>query len=94
MFITKKHISRRTVLRGLGVTMALPMLEAMVPARTAFAKTRGRQGAAGRHRNGARLGGRDQVRPAEEPVVAGGGRHGLRPVADAASRRSSRSATT
>jgi len=39
MFITKKHISRRTMLRGLGVTMALPMLEAMVPARTVFAKT-------------------------------------------------------
>jgi hypothetical protein len=39
MFITKKHISRRAVLRGMGVTMALPMLEAMVPARTAFAKT-------------------------------------------------------
>ena len=39
MFITKKHISRRTVLRGMGVTMALPLLEAMVPARTAFAKT-------------------------------------------------------
>jgi len=39
MFITKKHISRRTVLRGMGVTMALPMLEAMVPARTVFAKT-------------------------------------------------------
>jgi len=39
MFITKKHISRRAVLRGMGVTMALPMLEAMVPARTVFAKT-------------------------------------------------------
>jgi hypothetical protein len=39
MFITKKHMSRRTVLRGMGVTMALPMLEAMVPARTVFAKT-------------------------------------------------------
>jgi hypothetical protein len=38
-FITKKHMSRRAVLRGMGVTMALPMLEAMVPARTAFAKT-------------------------------------------------------
>jgi len=33
MIITKKHISRRTALRGLGVTMALPFLEAMVPAR-------------------------------------------------------------
>src|SRR5690349_20519294 len=38
-FLTKKHISRRTILRGLGVTMALPMLEAMVPSGTAFAKT-------------------------------------------------------
>jgi Protein of unknown function (DUF1552) len=39
MIITKKHISRRTMLRGMGVTMALPFLEAMVPARTALAKT-------------------------------------------------------
>jgi Protein of unknown function (DUF1552) len=39
MFITEKHISRRTVLRGMGVTMALPLLDAMIPARTAFAKT-------------------------------------------------------
>ncbi len=37
--ITKKQVSRRTVLRGMGVTMALPLLEAMVPAGTAFAKT-------------------------------------------------------
>jgi hypothetical protein len=39
MIITRKHISRRTVLRGMGVTMALPFLDAMVPARTALAKT-------------------------------------------------------
>jgi hypothetical protein len=39
MYITRKHISRRTVLRGMGVTMALPFLEAMVPARSVFAKT-------------------------------------------------------
>ncbi|HEY8506913.1 MAG TPA: DUF1552 domain-containing protein, partial [Steroidobacteraceae bacterium] len=39
MFITKKHLSRRTVLRGLGVTMTLPLLDAMVPAATALAKT-------------------------------------------------------
>src|SRR5205085_2427852 len=39
MLITKKHISRRTVLKGMGVTVALPVLDAMVPARTAFAKT-------------------------------------------------------
>ena len=32
MFITKKHLSRRTVLRGLGSTIALPLLDAMVPA--------------------------------------------------------------
>jgi len=38
-FLTKKHISRRTILRGLGVTMALPMLDAMSPAGTVFAKT-------------------------------------------------------
>jgi hypothetical protein len=37
MFITKKHLSRRTVLKGMGVTMALPLLDAMVPAGTAWA---------------------------------------------------------
>ena len=31
-FITKKHLSRRTVLKGMGVTVALPVLDAMVPA--------------------------------------------------------------
>jgi len=39
MFITKKHLSRRTFLRGVGVTVALPFLESMVPARTALAQT-------------------------------------------------------
>jgi hypothetical protein len=39
MFLTQKHISRRTMLRGMGVTMALPLLDAMVPARTAWART-------------------------------------------------------
>ena len=37
MFVTKKHISRRTALRGMGVTLALPFLDAVVPA---FAATR------------------------------------------------------
>lgn len=32
MFITKKHLSRRTVLKGMGVTLALPFLDAMIPA--------------------------------------------------------------
>src|SRR5688572_17637502 len=41
MFIAKKHISRREVLRGMGVTIALPLLDAMVPASTAWAKTAG-----------------------------------------------------
>jgi hypothetical protein len=39
MFITKKHISRRAVLKGAGVAMALPFLDAMVPASTALAQT-------------------------------------------------------
>src|ERR671937_3263024 len=39
MYITKKHISRRTVLRGAGATLARPLLEAMVPAATALAQT-------------------------------------------------------
>lgn len=39
MFITKKHLERRTFLRGLGATMALPLLDAMIPAHTALAQT-------------------------------------------------------
>ena len=32
MFLTKRHLSRRTVLKGAGVTLALPLLDAMIPA--------------------------------------------------------------
>jgi hypothetical protein len=39
MFLTKKHLSRRTVLKGAGATLSLPLLEAMVPAATALAQT-------------------------------------------------------
>ena len=39
MFISKTHISRRTVLRGMGATIALPLLDAMVPAGVAQAQT-------------------------------------------------------
>ncbi|MFN2447795.1 MAG: DUF1552 domain-containing protein [Vicinamibacterales bacterium] len=39
MFITKRHLSRRTVLRGMGSAMALPLLDAMVPAQTLLRKT-------------------------------------------------------
>src|SRR5215470_7647440 len=39
MFITKKHIPRRTFLRGVGATVALPFLEAMLPAQTPLRQT-------------------------------------------------------
>ena len=39
MFISKLHISRRTMLRGLGATIALPLLDSMVPALTAQTAT-------------------------------------------------------
>lgn len=39
MFLTKKHISRRALLRGAGVTLALPLLDSMIPAQTPLAKT-------------------------------------------------------
>jgi len=39
MFITKKHIPRRTFLRGAGVTLALPLLDSMIPAQTPLSKT-------------------------------------------------------
>ena len=39
MFLSKKHLSRRTVLKGAGATIALPLLDAMIPAGTALAQT-------------------------------------------------------
>src|ERR1700675_4574309 len=39
MFITKKHLSRRTFLRGAGVTLALPFLDSMVGAQTLLKKS-------------------------------------------------------
>jgi hypothetical protein len=39
MLITKKHISRRTLLRGMGVSLALPLLDSMVPALVAQTRT-------------------------------------------------------
>src|SRR5215468_717141 len=42
MFITKTHLDRRTFLRGMGATVALPMLDAMIPARTLLASTAAR----------------------------------------------------
>ena len=42
MMITKRHLSRRTVLRGIGATVALPLLDGMVPALTAVSQTAAR----------------------------------------------------
>src|SRR6187402_1816587 len=39
MYITRKHLPRRTFLKGIGVTMALPLLDSMIPARTLLAQT-------------------------------------------------------
>jgi Protein of unknown function (DUF1552) len=39
MYLSQKHISRRTVLKSVGATIALPLLDAMNPSATAWAKT-------------------------------------------------------
>jgi hypothetical protein len=39
MFITKKHIPRRAFLRAAGVTLALPLLDSMIPAQTPLSRT-------------------------------------------------------
>src|ERR671913_2070372 len=39
MFVTKKHLPRRTFLRGVGASLALPLLDSMIPARTLLAQT-------------------------------------------------------
>jgi hypothetical protein len=43
MYLTGKHMSRRTALRGLGVTVALPLLDSMMPARRLLASTNASQ---------------------------------------------------
>src|SRR3954471_9225129 len=66
MYITKRHIPRRSILRGLGAAVALPFLDSMVPAQTPLHKTaaapRARlctiemvHGAAGSTRSGGKL---------------------------------------
>ena len=39
MFVTKKHLPRRMFLKGVGVSLALPLLDSMIPARTLLAQT-------------------------------------------------------
>ena len=82
MFITKRNLSRRTVLKGIGVTAALPLLEAMVPAGTAHAKTAAAgKVRAGLPRDGARRRRQHRLRHEDEHVVAGDDRQDLRPLA-------------
>ena len=50
MIITKKALPRRTFLRGMGASLALPLLDAMVPSMTALAQDGGRAGATPRFR--------------------------------------------
>jgi hypothetical protein len=38
-FVTRKHLSRRTLLRGAGTALALPLLDSMIPAQTLWSKT-------------------------------------------------------
>ena len=66
-FLTKKHLSRRTFLNGVGVTIALPFLESMVPAGTPLAQT----AATGRTRLGLHL---HPARRDDGQVDAGRGR--------------------
>ena len=78
MFISKKHIPRRTVLQGVGATIALPLLEAMIPAATAWADTRRREDPE------ALCLCRLPARRDHGSLVAQGNRHGLHHVADPA----------
>ena len=54
MYNAKKHIPRRTFLRATGCTLALPLLDAMVPASSALAATPTSAGAGPDDRKGAR----------------------------------------
>ena len=65
MIITKKALPRRTFLRGMGATVALPLLDAMVPSMTALGEDAGQAGPPSRLRLHA-----DGMRP--PPVDAAG----------------------
>jgi hypothetical protein len=77
MFITKKHLSRRTVLRGMGVTLGLPLLDAMVPAQTPL-----RQSVAGARRT--RLACIEMVHGAAGSAEAASSRHYWSPAREGA----------
>jgi hypothetical protein len=68
-FVTKKHLSRRTFLNGVGVTLALPLLESMVPAGVAIAQT----AAAPRTRLGCIYFPHGAIMPKWKPTTGGAG---------------------
>ena len=78
MFISKKHIPRRTVLKGVGATIALPLLEAMIPAATAWPRHSRREDAEALCLCGL------PARRDHGSLVAEGNRHELHHVADPA----------
>ena len=68
-FITRQHLSRRTFLRGMGVTLALPLLDSMVPAATALGQT----AATPRTRLGAIYFPHGAIMPKWTPAIEGAG---------------------
>ena len=74
-FISGQHIPRRTFLRGMGGTVALPFLDAMIPAGRVWRAEEDQQDAPGVYRGGARH--RRVQRVGSQPVLVGSG--GARP---------------
>ncbi len=68
MIIKKLALPRRTFLRGMGATLALPLLDAMVPAASALAQTAAAPASAP-PRALARRAGREKTRGATQPPV-------------------------
>ena len=71
MIITRKAIPRRTVLHGIGAALALPLLDGMVPALTAQARTAAKP----IHRFGVIIAGGEPV-----PVAVGPGKDHFREI--------------
>ena len=97
-FITGKHLPRRTFLQGMGATVALPLLDAMIAGAPRWS---GAAGSAGRPRRGSSASRWCTARPAattcgasQNSLVAGGGRARLRSDADGARSRSSHTGST
>ena len=76
MFITKKHLSRRALLRGMGAGLGLPLLDAMLPAQTPLRKT----AAVSRTRFAAL----EMVHGAAGSTVTGGAKHYWSPIKEGA----------